>query len=111
LVHDNYGTLAERVWRFEGGLAYAQQPPSVTSHLVSNVVVREVEAGQHAEGDVVTVSSRFVVSEFRKDQLVHHAGRYEHSLVRLADGSFKIWRKYVDLVNRTGYLGNLGLPL
>ncbi|KRE38964.1 hypothetical protein ASG73_00935 [Janibacter sp. Soil728] len=110
IVYDSFSTLTERVWRFEGGLAFAQQPASVSSHLVSNVVVEEVVPGGHPDGDLIRVRSRFVVTEFRyRDQYVY-AGSYEHQLVRTAEG-LRIHVKRVDLVSRNGYLGNLGLPL
>jgi len=109
LVYDTHATLSERVWRFEGGLAYAQQPASVTSHLISNVVVDAVTA--EAGSTLVSVHSRFLVSEFRGDVVTPYAGRYDHVLVVGADGGFRIRSKRVALIGRNGHLGNLGLPL
>lgn len=109
LVYDTHATLSERVWRFEGGLAYAQQPPSVTSHLISNIVVD----GVSAENDqrLVSLHSRFIVSEFRADAITPYAGRYDHVLVDGPDGGFRIRSKRVSLIGRNGHLGNVGLPL
>lgn len=109
LVYDTHATLSERVWRFEGGLAYAQQPPSVTSHLISNIVVDDVSTA--GDETLVTLHSRFQVSEFRGDAITPYAGRYDHALIAVGDGDFKIRSKKVTLVGRDGHLGNLGLPL
>jgi 3-phenylpropionate/cinnamic acid dioxygenase small subunit len=111
IVNDDKRLLTERVWRFEGGLAYAQQPASVTSHLVGNVHIRrQTEESDDGDGEL-TVISRFVVTEFREELLTTHAGRAQHRLVRDPERGFRIRRKLVELVNRNGHLGNLGLPL
>lgn len=110
IVYDTKATLAERAWRFEGGLAYAQEPSSTTSHLIGNVVVTDVDERAHADGVVYTVTSRFVVNEYRNDTNFVHAGRYTHRLVR-TDESFLILEKRVDLISRKGHLGNLALPI
>lgn len=110
IVYDRWQTLAERVWRFESGLAYAQEPMSTTSHLIGNIVVREVEADGHPLGDIITVTSRFVVTEHRNDVDSVHSGRNTHRLVRTPEG-LRILEKKVELISRTGHLGNLGLPL
>lgn len=110
LVYDNWQSLAERVWRFEGGLAYAQQPQSTTSHLVSNIRVLSVDRDGDAVGDVITVTSRFIVSEFREHVTYPYAGQANHRLVRTTDG-LRILEKRVELINRGGHLGNLSLPL
>lgn len=110
IVYDRWQTLAERVWRFESGLAYAQEPRSSTSHLIGNVVVQGIEGGGHRHGDVITVTSRFVVTEHRNDVDSVHSGRNTHRLVRTTEG-LRILEKKVELISRAGHLGNLGLPL
>lgn len=47
-------SLAWRIRRFDSGMAWAEDPPSRTRHLVSNVTVRE-------QGDEYIVRSAFVV--------------------------------------------------
>lgn len=110
IVYDRWQTLAERVWRFEGGLAYSQEPKSTTSHLIGNVVVSDVESGGHKLGDVINVTSRFIVTEHRNDVDTVHSGRNTHRLVRTQEG-LRILEKKVELISRGGHLGNLGLPL
>lgn len=110
IVYDEWQALAERAWRFEGGLAYSQEPMSATSHLIGNVVVTGVEGGGHQLGDVITATSRFIVTEFRNDMDTVHSGRNTHRLVSTQDG-LRILEKKVELISRNGHLGNLGLPL
>jgi 3-phenylpropionate/cinnamic acid dioxygenase small subunit len=104
IVYDRLPQLRERVWRLESGLAYAQEPGSRSSRLIGNVTVAE------DAGDEVTVHSRFVVTEFRRQRQYVHSGRYVHRLRRDGDG-FLIVMKKVELVNNDGHLGNLSLPL
>lgn len=110
IVYDRWETLAERAWRFEGGLAYAQEPKSATSHLIGNVMVSGIESGGHELGDIINVTSRFIVTEYRNDVDTVHSGRTTHRLVRTQAG-LRILEKKVELISRKGHLGNLGLPL
>ncbi|MYW92109.1 aromatic-ring-hydroxylating dioxygenase subunit beta [Amycolatopsis rubida] len=104
IVYDDVAFLAERVWRLDSGLAYAQEPRSRTVHLVSNVqVLRE----SHGEIDV---AAAFLVVEFHRDVLHHHAGRYRYRL-RRDGGELRIARKKAVLVNNGGHLGNLSVLL
>lgn len=104
IVYDGRDGLRERVWRLDSGLAYAQEPHSRTSHLVGNVMAR-------ADGDgEIDVTSAFVVTEFRRERQLTHAGRYRHRL-RRTDGGLAIVLKKVELINNDGHLGNLSVIL
>ncbi|MFJ3339178.1 aromatic-ring-hydroxylating dioxygenase subunit beta [Streptomyces sp. NPDC086766] len=109
IVHDDVAALSERVWRFDSGLAYAQEPRSRTAHLVTNVRLLDV---QPSEGGVLEleVEAGFLIAEFRRGARYQHAGRYEYRLHR-EDGEFRIRRKKVELINNDGYFGNLSLLL
>lgn len=108
LVFDNHQTLSERVWRFEGGLAYAQQPQSRTARAISNIQIVSVDTS--GDSPVIEVQARFMTAEFRRGAQTIHAGRVVHTLVDVGD-SFQIRNKKVELINNDGFLGNLSLPL
>ncbi|MFI0468277.1 aromatic-ring-hydroxylating dioxygenase subunit beta [Saccharopolyspora sp. 5N102] len=104
IVYDNMQHLAERVWRLDSGLAYAQEPTSRTAHLVGNIrIIAD-------DGDELDVESSFLVAEYRAGVQHVHAGQYRHRL-RRAGGELQIVRKKVELINNDGQLGNLSLLL
>jgi len=104
IVYDDAQFLAERVWRLDSGLAYAQEPRSRTSHVVGNVQASEREDGRF------DVDATFLVAEFRRGEQHLHAGRYRYEL-RREDDDFLIGLKKVELINNDGHLGNLSLLL
>ncbi|MGI5489525.1 3-phenylpropionate/cinnamic acid dioxygenase subunit beta [Microtetraspora malaysiensis] len=56
-------SLAWRIRRFDSGMAWSEDPPSRTRHLISNVVVRHVDPAENAEftEDDLLVRSVFLV--------------------------------------------------
>ena len=64
-----------------------------SNHLVSHVAIESIE------GSTVQVRSRFHMMELRRDSVRHFGGRYQHLLVRAADGSLRIRLQRVDLFN------------
>lgn len=108
VVYDDLQFLGERVWRAGSGMAYAQEPASRTSHLVSNVQVLGVEAAPR--GELVRATAAFIVTEFRRDVVSTHAGRYAYELLASPE-AMSIRLKKVLLVNNNGRLGNLSLLL
>ena len=73
--------------------AWSQAPMWETNHLVSHVAIEAVQ------GNEVQVRSRFHLMELRRDNVRHFGGRYQHWLVRQADGSLRIKLQRVDLFN------------
>jgi 3-phenylpropionate/cinnamic acid dioxygenase small subunit len=73
--------------------AWSQVPMWETNHIVSHVVIESAGAGQ------VQVRSRFHFMELRRDSVRHFGGRYQHTLVRGADGVLRIRLQRVDLFN------------
>lgn len=108
VVYDDMQFLAERVWRAGSGIAFAQEPASRTSHLVSNVRVKETRQSQ--AGELVGVTAAFIVTEFRREAVCTHAGRYRYELLSGPE-SFSILLKKVQLVNSGSRLGNLSVLL
>ena len=85
-------TLSRRVARLDTGMAWAEDPPSRTRHLVSNV---EVERGDiEAE---LTVHSNFLVYRSRgeTEHDVYVGGRRD--TLRRVDGAWKIARRTIIL--------------
>ncbi len=100
LVFDDKHRLTDRIGRLESGLAHAQNPPSKTKRLVSNVQI------ENATDNAATVLSGFILFELRHGKERIFAGRYEHRL-RLIDGRWKIANKKVVLVNNDEVIDNL----
>ncbi len=103
VAYDSVSRLRERVWRLQSGVGHAQEPPSRTTRILSNVIAEP-------DGDLLRASSAFVLHEFRRGRLHIHAGRYRHELRRTGD-TFAIAMKKVELVNNDGYLGNVSIVL
>lgn len=110
IVYDDIGRLSERVWRFEGGLAYAQQPQSRTARIVSNVQVTAIDESTTDQSSLLHVQAKFLIAEFRRGTQMTHAGRSVYQLVRTEAG-IQIRQKKVELITNDGHLGNLSLPL
>ncbi len=92
IIYDDMARLSDRVWRLQSGMAWAQQPPSRTRRLITNVEVLD------GPDRGLTVHSNFVIIEVRRGKQAVHGGHYEHHLVG-ADGGWRIALKKVDLVS------------
>jgi hypothetical protein len=64
-----------------------------TKHIVSHITLESVSNHE------VRVRSRFHMMELRRDTVRHFGGRYQHTLVRGADGKLRIRLQRVDLFN------------
>jgi 3-phenylpropionate/cinnamic acid dioxygenase small subunit len=73
--------------------AWSQAPMWETNHLVSHVALESVSASE------IKVRSRFHMMELRRDNVRHFGGRYQHTLLRGADGALRIKLQRVDLFN------------
>lgn len=73
--------------------AWSQAPMWETNHLVSHVAIESIS------GNEIKVRSRFHLMELRRDNVRHFGGRYQHWLVRGADGALRIRLQRVDLFN------------
>ena len=83
IIADNIERIRSRVQQLLGKSAWAENPPSRTRRLISNVRIREVA------GDSIRVTANFVVYRLRFEQVDTYVGRYEYTLV-LRDGVLKI---------------------
>lgn len=73
--------------------AWSQAPMWETNHLVSHVAIESVGENE------IKVRSRFHLMELRRDNVRHFGGRYQHWLVRGADGALRIQLQRVDMFN------------
>ena len=77
------GERRSRVGQLLGKSAWAENPPSRTRRLISNVRIRD------REGDTIRVTANFAVYRMRFELVDTYIGRYEYTLV-LRDGVLKI---------------------
>lgn len=104
IIYDDRKRIGERVQRVTSGQAHSQDPPSVTRRIVGNVETLTQQA------HLLTVTSNFMLAEFRHDKQLVYAGRYEHEIDTQGD-RWRIRRKKVELVNNAQPLGNVSFFL
>jgi 3-phenylpropionate/cinnamic acid dioxygenase small subunit len=104
IANDDYPRLRQRVERLKTGAAWAQDPPSRMRRLVSNL---EIEA---QDGDVVDVSSNFILVELRRGKQDVFAGRTKHR-IRVGHEGFTILSKKIVLLNNDEPLDNVAFLL
>lgn len=80
LVADDKVRIRSRVGQLLGKSAWAENPPSRTRRMISNVRIRSVE------GENISVTANFVVYRMRFEQMDTYVGRYEYTLVQCAGG-------------------------
>jgi 3-phenylpropionate/cinnamic acid dioxygenase small subunit len=100
LIYDDRPRLVRRVARLLHPAAHCQTPPSRTSHLITNVRVKELD------GVEVQVDSSFALFESRLNAERTFSGRYEHKLQR-GGTSWQIASKKVRLINSDSVFSNL----
>lgn len=76
LIADDKTRIRSRVAQLLGKSAWAENPPSRTRRMISNVRVRQVE------GEAIQVTANFVVYRLRFEQMDTYVGRYEYTLVQ-----------------------------
>jgi p-cumate 2,3-dioxygenase beta subunit len=86
LIADNASRLRSRVQQLLGKSAWAENPPSRTRRLISNVRIREVT------DDAMRITANFVVYRLRMGQVDTYIGRYEYTLV-LQEKELKIHKR------------------
>ena len=114
IIYDHRARLEERVYRLTSGAAWAQQPRSRTRRLISNVEVRETDAGDPGNGHsspkssstAYAVESNCLIVELRRSRQDLFAARVLHTL-RPAGDSFRIALKKVFLLNNDEAIDNL----
>ena len=92
ILDENKHTLSARVARLDTGMAWAEDPPSRTRHMVSNI---EVAAGDRPSE--LKVYSNFIVyrSRAESEEDFYVGGRQD--VLRRVDGAWKIARRKLTL--------------
>lgn len=86
LIADDIARIRSRVAQLLGKSAWAENPPSRTRRLLSNVRIRQIE------GEAIDVTANFVVYRLRFEHMDTYVGRYEYTLVQ-RHGRLKIHRR------------------
>lgn len=102
LMYDDRRLLETRIRRLASPRIYSQEPRSRTSRMIGNVTIESTAA------DAITVRSKFIMVEFRRNEQRLFAGTYTHELVK-QDG-IRIAFKRVDLLNCDAPLDGLVMP-
>jgi 3-phenylpropionate/cinnamic acid dioxygenase small subunit len=92
ILDETKETLSRRVARLETGMAWAEDPPSRTRHLLSNI---EVEPGDTASELKVYASFLVYRSRAETEQDVYVGARRD--VLRNVDGAWKIARRRIIL--------------
>ena len=100
IVYENRAGLEDRIARLKSGAAYAQDPKSRLSRVVSNVEIEETNS------DELRVHSTFNLTALRRRHIDIFAGRSIYKLRHDGD-SFKIAYKKVLLINNDEVIHNL----
>lgn len=100
LLYERFPQIQERIKRLAGKRAHAQSPKSRLARVIGNIMI----TGRN--GDEMTVTSSFVVGEWRAEAQTNWYGHSLHVLVE-SGGDLLIKQKDVFLINNDGILGNL----
>lgn len=102
LVNEDLTLLTMRIRRLQDPRTASQQPPSRTSHQVTNTELENIAA----DGGSIRARSAFSILEYRRDEQRIFGGFVTHDLV--ADGdAFRMRGKRVDLLNCDSDHGHL----
>lgn len=100
LIYDNVPRLKERMLRQKAHTFWAQQPPTLTTRLVSNVTAQTT-----AEGEL-SVDSRFIICLLRRNESTLLSGVARYVLIPHGTG-FAIRKRVIDLQQRDQSFDNL----
>jgi 3-phenylpropionate/cinnamic acid dioxygenase small subunit len=90
-------SLAWRIRRFDSGMAWAEDPPSRTRHLVTNVVVHHVDSDQGSGSDLAARSAFLVYRNRLEREENLFAGCRTDILRRSPEGGLKVARRVILL--------------
>ena len=106
IVYEDHAILAIRVQRLLEARALVLTPMPRTVHMVSNI---EVLSGD-AHSQEFEVGAAFLCTEIQGDRQRIYTGRQVHHIAR-QDGSFRIRRKRVALMNCDGVHAPMTIPI
>lgn len=83
-------SLEWRIRRFDSGMAWAEDPPSRTRHIISNVVARRVPDAQASIDEEYAVRSAFLVWRSRLERELDLYAGTRIDRIRVVEGRFQI---------------------
>ncbi|MCP2321246.1 3-phenylpropionate/cinnamic acid dioxygenase, small subunit [Nocardia amikacinitolerans] len=92
-------SLAWRIRRFDSGMAWAEDPPSRTRHLITNIVVHQVDPSENAEFTVndLLVRSAFLVYRNRLEREENIFAGQRTDLLRRTETGLRVARRTILL--------------
>ncbi|WJZ03614.1 aromatic-ring-hydroxylating dioxygenase subunit beta [Corynebacterium freiburgense] len=87
-------SLAWRIRRFDSGMAWAEDPPSRTRHLITNLIARHATL---ADQDVIEVRTNFLVWRTRLERERDMFAGTRTDLLRTTDQGWKIFDRRILL--------------
>ena len=106
VFNDSKDLLERRVARLETGMAWAEEPPSRTTHMVSNVIVEPTEVD--GEYDVY-VTYLLYRTQKEKDVTIYCGKRHDKLRQVVRDLSFQIFNRKITLDQVTYNSHNLSV--
>lgn len=103
-------SLAWRIRRFDSGMAWSEDPPSRTRHLITNVQVRHAGEAEVAEAAEFHATSAFLVYRSRLEREVDvYAGSRQDVLRLHADDSLKVAKRTILLESNVLLAKNISM--
>ena len=92
-------SLAWRIRRFDSGMAWAEDPPSRTRHLITNIVVRHIDPGQHPDFSTedLEVRSAFLVYRNRLEREENVFAGRRVDILRRTEAGLRVARRVILL--------------
>src|SRR5699024_672428 len=88
-------SLAWRIRRFDSGMAWAEDPPSRTRHLITNITAKHAEEPDGVQA--IEVRSNFIVYRTRLEHEENIFAGTRTDLLREEDGKLKIYDRRILL--------------
>ena len=94
ILDENKQTLSARVARMDTGMAWAEDPPSRTRHLLANIEIEPADAGSELE---LLVHSNFIVYWSRSETEQDFYVGTRRDTLRRVDGALRISKRKMTL--------------
>lgn len=95
-LDEGFETLAQRVKQLATGVHWAEQPPSRTSHMVSNIDLTDIEGPLDAPTGLATRCRFLIYRNRNEDEQDFFIGKRNDRLIRI-DGDWRLVRREVYL--------------
>lgn len=93
IFNDNKDQLERRIARLETGMAWAEEPPSRTRHMISNLQVSETD-----QPDVFAVRLNYLLYRAQKERdETFYVGTRVDKVRRLSDGTWRLLAREIVL--------------